>query len=125
MPKSEPLPFDQQTVDAIKMAQKSVGDRYTRGLIDFFGMPTQPPSGPSPFQEQAADRVTRLYRQAGPNMNMELDERYRRNILGPQVTSPASAAAFFSPPMQHINKAIGISEKAAARRVAADNKGGE
>jgi hypothetical protein len=104
--------FDAETMKAIEAAQKAVGDKYTRGLIDFFGQPTQ--TGPTPFQEQAASRATRLYRQAGPDMQMELDDRYRANMLGNPLAFPISAGG--ETPMQNLRKAEDISENAAKRR---------
>lgn len=104
------MPWDPQTQDAI--------NRALAHLAQNPGLP-QPaaPQPPTPFQEQAASRATRLWKQAGPNWEMENDDRYRANMLGSPYHFPLFAGA---EPVGKLLNARRISDAASQRRVAAD-----
>jgi len=62
---------------------------------------------PTKLQVIAANRATRLFRQAGKEEQMEDDDRYRTNMLGKKERYPMTATAEL--PMRKLNRARAIS----------------
>jgi len=69
---------------------------------------------PTKFQVTAADRATRLFRQAGKEEQMEDDDRYRTNMLGKKERYPMTATAEL--PMRMLNQARAISDDSKKRK---------
>ena len=120
------MPFDPATQELIERAVAALSHPQQQ-------QPTAA-GAPTLFQETAADRATRLWRQAGPDFEMENDSQYRTNMLGHDMRWPThnlyglTAEGPTSDPsevMRHLRNARSISEGTSHARMQSAPKGPE